>query len=187
MGTEGVELFGNEFGENYRFESPLSESTEVSGQRESLIEGIGIAIVRLPSRLLWGVVGRLGVLRLGVVRLAAVLQRSTGQGTQQTAEGGAFETSAALMADHPARGCTEQGTSDGAFCGRCIGSISPGAIATAVTAGLMIGAIGAVRGDDAGAQGQAQAQGTKGEEARDGGHDGVKSETEALSDAGFRR
>lgn len=76
----------------------------------SRLKRIRVTVAGLPSW--WLVVGR-----LGAAWLAVVLQGTTGQGTEDAAEGCAFETATALIPDDPACGCAKQCPGDGALSG----------------------------------------------------------------------
>lgn len=121
----------------------------------------------------WLVVGR-----LGAAWLAAVLQGTTGHGTEDAAEGCAFETATTLIPDDPACSRAEQCASDGALSRWRVVAIS----ATSVATSRLIGAVSPERDDDAGTQRQAKTQRTESQEAKEwrDGH-GVKIED------GFRR
>lgn len=121
----------------------------------------------------WLVVGR-----LGAAWLAVVLQGTTGQGTEDAAEGCAFETATALIPDDPACGCAQQCPCDGALSGWCVVAISTASVAT----GRLISTVSPEWNDDAGTQRQAQTQRTEGHKAEEwrGGHGGG-------IEVGFRR
>ena len=121
----------------------------------------------------WLVVGG-----LGAAWLAVVLQGTTGQGTEDAAEGCSFEATPALIPDDPACSRAKQCPGDGALSGWCVVAISTASVAT----GRLISTVSPERNDDTGTQRQAQTQRTEGRKAeeRRGGHGGG-------IEVGFRR
>lgn len=87
--------------------------------------------------------------------LPGVLQGAAGKGTQQSSERGAFQASAALVADNAAGRRSEQGSCD------CSLRRRPGSVSCAITCGWATGITSIVGIHNAGAQKPAEGQGCK--------------------------